>query len=113
MKWATRAAWWTWPTSSSRRESERDPQLRHRHGILLGVYAGRWRAADAGAAAFLPARLHAIHARVPVSALRDRRHRRQSRGRLAGVALWHPPHAGGRPDPADHRPVDAVHARPG
>ena len=45
---------------------------------------------------FYSARLHAVHARVPVPALRGRRDLRQSRRRLARHALRHPAHAGGR-----------------
>ena len=82
-----------------------------RHRVLLGLHADRRRAAHAGAAALLPARLLAVHARLPVPALRDRRHRRQSRRRLAGDALRHPAHAGGRPGAADRRPAHAVGAR--
>ena len=47
---------------------------------------------------FYSARLHAVHAGVPVPALRDRRHLRQSRRRLARHALRHPAHAGDRPE---------------
>ena len=36
---------------------------------LLGLHADRWRLADAGAAAFLPPRLLALHAGLPVPAL--------------------------------------------
>ena len=71
----------------------RHPQLPDRHGQLLELYAHRRRAAHVGAAAFLHARLHAVHAGVAVPALRDRRHLRQSRRRLAGDPLRHPAHA--------------------
>ena len=71
-------------------------QLPHRHGVLLGLHPDRRRAAHAGAAALLQARLFALHAGLPVPALRVRRHRRQSGRRLAGRALRHPAHAGGR-----------------
>ena len=48
---------------------------------------------------------------VSVSALRDRRHLRQSRRRLARHALRHPAHADDWPDPADHRPAAALGAQ--
>ena len=54
---------------------------------------------------FYSARLHAVHAGVPVPALRDRRHRRQSRRRLARHALRHSAHAGDRAGAADRRPA--------
>ena len=71
-----------------------DAQLPGRHGLLLGLHPDRRRAAHAGAAALLQARLLAVHAGLPVPALRVRRHRRQPRRRLAGDALRHPAHAG-------------------
>ncbi len=57
-----------------------------RHGLLLGLHPGRRRVAHAGAAAFLQARLFALHARLPVPALRVRRHRRQP----LAAAGWRP-----------------------
>ena len=88
------AAWSTSPTSSSSEVRDgRHPQLPDRHGQLLELYADRRRPAHAGAAAFLHARLHAVHAGLAVPALRDGRHLRQSRRRLARDALRHPAHA--------------------
>src|ERR1035437_6241514 len=105
-RWATPAAWWTWPISSGNGGSDvRHPQLRRGDHGLLGVHADRRRFADAGAAALLPARLYAVHPRLPVPALRDSRHLRQSRRWLAGVSLRHPAHVGDRPHLADRRPV--------
>ena len=88
-------------------------QLPDRHRELLGLHADRRRAAHAGAAALLQPRLHAVHAGVPVPALRDGRHLRQSRRRLAGHALRHSAHADDRPGAADRRPAAAVGARSG
>src|SRR5690606_32176357 len=48
----------------------RRAQLRHRHRRLLGLHAHRRCAAHAGAAALLSAGLLAVHARLPVPALR-------------------------------------------
>ncbi len=64
------AAWSISPTSSSSEVRDgRRSQLPDRHGQLLELHADRRRAAHAGAAALLCARLHAVHAGVPVPAL--------------------------------------------
>src|ERR1700755_1207087 len=105
------AGWWTLRTSWSKRDCSHAAQLRHRHRLLLGIYLGRGRVANAGPAALLPPRLYAIHAGLSVPALRNRRHRRQSRRRLAGAALRYSAHAGGGPNPADRGPGHAVAAR--
>ena len=92
---------------------ERSPDVRcaqlcGRDRELLELHAHRWRAAHAGAAALLQPRLHALHAGLSVPALRNGRHLRQSRRRLARHALRHPAHADDRPQPADRRARHAV-----
>ncbi len=79
-------------------------RLPDRHRVLLGLYLvdGALRMLDA--AALLQARLLAVHARLPVPALRVRGHRGEPRRRLAGDALRHPAHAVGRAVAADRRP---------
>ena len=67
----------------------------------------------AGAAALLCSRLYAVHAGVALLALRNGRHLRQSRRRLARDAFRHPAHARNRPRTADRRPLVAVRAGPG
>ena len=88
----------------------RHAQLRDRHRRLLGLHAQRRRAAHAGAAALLPARLLAVHAGLPVPALRGDGRRRQPDRRLAGHALRHRAHAGRGPGHADRRLPAAVGA---
>src|SRR4030095_3241952 len=113
-RWAMSAAWSISPTWSStrRRDGTGNAPLPGRDRLLLELHPGRRRAAHAGAAALLQARLLALHARLPVPALRVRRHRRTPFGRLAGNALRHPAHAGRGPGAADRRAGDAVGARP-
>src|SRR5271165_2962684 len=99
-RWATLVEWSTWLILSwSEVYDVGGPQLPHRHSQLLELYAHRRRIAHAGAAALLHARLYAVYARFSVPALRDGRHLRQPRRRLARDALWHSAHARGRPGP--------------
>src|SRR6056297_1101228 len=84
-RWAMRIVWWMWPAwwvSPCEPTPRRTVRLYRGDGGLLGLHADRWRAEDAGAAAFPHAWLQPGATGVSVRAVRNRGHGHQPVGGL-------------------------------